>query len=191
MLAVYPFKTMAANSTPSYYKLIDIPVPANFTGTTIAIPPQDDIRYARIINIQYILDSEMLYSPVSNNPTMFNGLACYYSLTLETNDPDGVNPNTGALLMPKDGRGFNSTQSVRNLPLMHLNTASYFGGAPYYINNQVGHTFVPIFQNTYVLWDKSFLTQSSAKPASPVTTSILLLVAYSWFDVNGNPIPRN
>ncbi len=159
---------------------VEIKLPAaNSTNTTFSIPPQDDIRYARILAIETYTINDMAKSQPSNIALVSGAQMIQCSLVLETNDADDIKgvDSKGA------GRFTSTQQNIKYMPLAGLHR----------VQNSTPDPFVRQlmeFDNLYITWEKSFILVNGAGLGNVTDVAVYLQVYYSWLDINGIPITR-
>ena len=195
----------------AHSKEIEIPIlVSDAAATQIKIPDQPDLRYARIVAIETVFQSDQKFSQPSNYLIVDGPQATKCTLSLDTNDADDtgywkVDPVTGEPVI-KNGKAvwvpskhnmetsgrFTSTQlNHKFLALTALHriqnagsaTSAILGPDPFVRDLQT-------FYNMYVSWNGNCNLFIAGGLQNTVNQAVVLLVYYSWLDINGMPIPR-
>lgn len=199
----------------AHSKLIECPILATQSvSTQIKIPDQPDLRYARIVALETVFNTDLAFSQPSGYQNVDGVQAKKISLVLETNDPDDtgywkVNPQTGEPIVdpvthkpiwipPKNamataGRFSSTQQNQKYLPLVTLHRIQNAGsaGAPV-TGPDPFQRDLQTFYNMYVSWNgNTYLQMQNGGLGNVVNQAVSLIAYYSWLDINGMPIPRN
>lgn len=195
----------------AHSRLVEIPILTTQSAQSqIPFPDQPDLRYARIVAMEAIFNSDLAMSQPSNYQVVDGTDARKLTVILDTNDPDDtghwlVNPETGEPILkngqhvwvpPKmaqhtAGRFTSTQQNQKYLPLACLHrvqnagsaTSAILGPDPFVRDLQT-------FYNMYVSWDKAILQVQNGGLGNSVNKAVCLMVYYSWLDINNMPIPR-
>lgn len=195
----------------AHSKQIEIPIlVSDAAATQIKIPDQPDLRYARIVAVEAIFQSDQKFSQPSNYLIVDGPVATKCTLSLDTNDPEDTgywktDPVTGQPIMrggqpvwvpskynmETAGR-FTSTQlnqkfmaltSLHRIQNAGSPTSAVAGPDPFVRDLQT-------FYNMYVSWNGNCNLFIAGGLQNTVNQAVVLQVYYSWLDINNMPIPR-
>jgi hypothetical protein len=161
--------------------LVVVPIKANqSTQTTILIPDQPQLRFARVTGLETYTIEDLAWGPPTSLPLISATDMPKITLTLNTNNPES-NANN---VLNSPGRFTMTEENFQYLPLASLHRIQNSASAPFV------RQFFEMF-NVYPSWDKCKLNIAPGGLGNEDDICVVLNVYYSWLTIDNQPIRRN
>lgn len=165
-------------------KQVSLTIPAFNTRTQIPFGDESDLRYARILGIETFTRTELATSTPNNISVITDAQLPLINLTLETNDADDFQLDVKGEQNPNNtGRFRTTSQNIKWQPLITFHRIQNANTAPF-----VRELFE--FTNIFITWDKSFITMPVPINPGATPVDVVLMVYYTFRNINGGLITR-